>query len=197
MRASCGGAGTVFATPASARPGAGFAKLAAVAMLLASVTVVAACSSDPDEASVGAARSSAYAALSSSSQAASVSSAARPPIPTAAQLDAQLKRALDPSLPDSVRTNLIQDGAAFSSSIPDLYKALHNNPHAVYGVVDPVFDNHDGTLTATVRLDKTGTGENVRTSIIHFIDIDSTWKVSRDDLCGILRAADYATTACG
>ena len=159
--------------------------------------VIAACDSGPDEDSVAAARSSAYAALTSSSQAAAASNANRPPIPTAAQLDEQIKRALDPSLPDSERTDLIEDGAAFSDAIPDMYRALHDNPHAVYGVVDPVFDNHDGTLTATMRLDKDGTGENVRTTIVHFIDIDGKWKISRTDLCGILRSADYRTSACG
>ncbi|WP_153413529.1 hypothetical protein [Nocardia macrotermitis] len=165
--------------------------------VLAAVMVSTACSSDPDEASVAAARSSAYAALTSSSQAAAASSATRPPIPTAAQLDSQLKRALDPALPDSDRTNLIQDGAAFESAIPDMYKALHEHPNAVYGVVDPVFDNHDGTLTATLRLDKDGSGENVRTTVMHFVDVDGTWKISRTDLCGILRSADYQTAACG
>ncbi|MBU3064745.1 hypothetical protein KO481_24855 [Nocardia sp. NEAU-G5] len=169
----------------------------AVCALVALAMGAAACGGDPDAASVAAARSSAYAALTSSSQAAAASSANRPPIPTAAQLDTQLKRALDPALPDSDRINLIQDGQAFASSIPDMYKALHDNPHAVYGVVDPVFDNHDGTLTATLRLDKDGTGEDVRTTIMHFIDIDGTWKISRNDLCGVLRSADYKTPACG
>ncbi|MCM6772473.1 hypothetical protein NDR87_00680 [Nocardia sp. CDC159] len=159
--------------------------------------VVAGCDSGSDEASVAAARSSAYAALTSSSQAAASSRANRPPIPTAAQLDAQIKRALDPSLPDSERTALIEDGDAFTEAIPDMYKALQDNPRAIYGVVDPVFDNHDGTLTATMRLDKDGTGTNVRTTIVHFVDIDGTWKISRTDLCGILRSADYKTPACG
>lgn len=159
--------------------------------------VIAACDSGPDEASVAAARSSAYAALTSSSEAAAVSSANRPPLPSAAQLDSQIKRALDPSLPDSERTDLIEDGAAFKDAIPDMYKALQDNPRAVYGVVDPVFDNHDGTLTATMRLDKDGSGENVRTTIVHFVDLDGKWKISRTDLCGILRSADYRTAACG
>lgn len=176
----------------------GSARWAGVGCALVALAMGAvACGGDQDAASVAAARSSAYAALTSSSQAAASSSANRPPIPTAAQLDAQLKRALDPALPDSQRTNLIQDGAAFASSIPDMYRALHDNPHAVYGVVDPVFDNHDGTLTATLRLDKDGTGEDVRTTIMHFIDLDGFWKISRTDLCGILRSADYKTAACG
>ncbi|RDI63426.1 hypothetical protein [Nocardia pseudobrasiliensis] len=169
-----------------------------VAVALAAAAMAAAgCDSGSDEASVAAARSSAYAALTSSSQAAASSRANRPPIPTAAQLDTQIKRALDPALPDSERTDLIQDGAAFKDAIPDMYKAMHDNPRAVYGVVDPVFDNHDGTLTATMRLDKDGTGTNVRTTIVHFVDENGAWKISRTDLCGILRSADYKTSACG
>ncbi|WP_024804947.1 hypothetical protein [Nocardia sp. BMG51109] len=164
--------------------------------LLALAVLAGACGGDPGEESVAAARSSAYAALTASSQAAAVSSANRP-IPTAAELDSRIKRALDPSLPDSDRTALIEDGAAFSQAIPDMYKAMQDNPRAVYGVTDPVFDNHDGTLTATMRLDKDGTGSNVRTTIVHFVDIDGTWKISRSDLCGILRSADYKTPACG
>ncbi|MFC4373426.1 hypothetical protein ACFO5K_04880 [Nocardia halotolerans] len=148
-----------------------------------------------DEASVDAARSSANASLASS-VAVSSSKASVPP-PTAEELDAQIKRALDPNLPDVERTELIEDGAAFSDAIPDMYKALRDNPHAVYGVVDPVFDNRDGTLTATMRLDKDGSGTNIRTTIVHFVLIDGKWKISRTDLCGILRSADYHTAACG
>jgi hypothetical protein len=167
----------------------------ATTVLVVTALITTACDNGPDEASVAAARSSAYAALTSASRAAAAS--AQPPIPTAAQLDAQIKQALDPSLPDSRRTTLIQDGEAFTGAIPDLYRALHDNPHAVYGVTDPVFDNHDGTLTATLRLDKDGTGTDVHTTIVHFLDIDGLWKISRDDLCTILHVADYHTPACG
>jgi len=159
------------------------------------VTVVAACGTGPDEASVDAARSSAIASLSSSI--ATSSSAAHRPLPTAAELDTQIKRALDPTLPDSERTDLIEDGAAFRDAIPDMYRALRDNPRAVYGVTDPVFDNRDGTLTATMRLDKDGTGTAVRTTVVHFVLLDGKWKISRTDLCGILRSADYRTPACG
>lgn len=168
--------------------------LAAVALLLLAAPV-AACDSGPDDAAVAAARSSANASLSSS--VAASSSAAHPPLPTAADLDAQIKRALDPTLPDSERTALIEDGEAFRQAIPDMYRALQDNPRAVYGVTDPVFDNHDGTLTATMRLDKDGTGTAVRTTVVHFVLIDGKWRISRTDLCGILRSADYRTPACG
>ncbi|MFJ4653540.1 hypothetical protein ACIP5Y_19925 [Nocardia sp. NPDC088792] len=172
-------------------------RTAAAALTLAVIgAAVTACSSDDSEASVAAARSSAYAALSSSSAVAATSAANRP-IPTAQQLDAQIKAALDPNLPDSDRTDLIQDGAAFKDAIPDMYKALQDHPRAVYGVKDPVFDNHDGTLTATLSLDKDGSGTDVRTTVVHFVYLDNRWKISKNDLCGILRSADYKTTACG
>ncbi|MFI9411210.1 hypothetical protein [Nocardia gamkensis] len=169
------------------------AALTAAGLLLA--VAAAACDSGADEAAVDAARSSANASLSSSI--AVSSSAAHPPLPTAADLDAQIKRALDPALPDSERTSLIEDGESFRQAIPDMYKALQDNPRAVYGVTDPVFDNHDGTLTATMRLDKDGTGAAVRTTVVHFVLVDGKWKISRTDLCGILRSADYRTPACG
>ncbi|MFB7723661.1 MULTISPECIES: hypothetical protein [unclassified Nocardia] len=175
-----------------------FRRPAAAALIITVLGLtVSACGGSDDESSVAAARSSAYAALSSSSQAAAVSSANRPPLPTAAELDAQIKAALDPSLPDADRTALIEDGEAFKDAIPDMYKALQDNPRAVYGVKDPVFDNHDGTLTATLSLDKDGTGSNVRTTVVHFVNKDGRWKISRTDLCGILRSADYRTAACG
>ncbi|MEU8895911.1 hypothetical protein [Nocardia sp. NPDC048505] len=166
------------------------------AALLLTGALTACGGSGPDEGSVAAARSSANASLSASA-ATSASIAANRPLPTAAELDAQIKRALDPALPDSERTALIEDGDAFKDAIPDMYKALQDNPRAVYGVTDPVFDNRDGTLTATMRLDKDGTGTAVRTTVVHFVWLDGKWKISRTDLCGILRSADYRTAACG
>lgn len=157
--------------------------------------MLVACGSSIDEAAVESARASANAAVTSSLAAAS--SVAQAPVPTAAELDAKIKGALDPSLPDDARVALIENGEAFRSSIPDLYQALREHPNAVYQVVDPVFDNHDGTLTATARLDKDGTGTAVRTANIHFVRIDGDWKISRTDLCGILRTADYHSPACG
>lgn len=162
----------------------------------AAVVLVAGCGTGADEDAVAAARSSAKAALSSSAAATSRALAARS-LPTAAELDGQIKRALDPALPDSERTALIEDGEAFKDAIPDMYKALQDNPRAVYGVTDPVFDNHDGTVTATLRLDKDGSGTAIRTTVVHFIYLDGVWKLSRTDLCGILRSADYRTQACG
>lgn len=169
---------------------------AALLAAVVTVTVAAGCGSGVDEEAVAAARSSARAALSASAAATSSAVAARR-VPTAAELDAQIKQALDPALPDSERTALIEDGEAFRDAIPDMYEALRDNPHAVYGVTEPVFDNHDGTLTATLRLDKDGTGTAVRTTVVHFVFVDDRWKLSRTDLCGILRSADYRTAACG
>lgn len=167
-----------------------------IVVAVAAAALIAGCDSGADSDAVAAARSSAKAALSSSAAATSQELATRA-LPTAADLDGQIKRALDPALPDSERTALIEDGEAFRDAIPDMYRALQDNPRAMYGVTDPVFDNHDGTVTATLRLDKDGTGTAVRTTVVHFVYLDGAWKLSRTDLCGILRSADYRTAACG
>ncbi|CAM2763357.1 hypothetical protein [Skermania piniformis] len=179
---------------ASKRPPRSIVTLAAVTSALLALGATA-CSEGPDEAAIASARASAEAAYTQSVQ--SASAAAHPPIPTAAELDQQFKQALDPNLPDDQRVALIQDGAAFRTAIPDLYRAMNDNPGAVYGVVDPVLDNHDGTISATLRLDKDGTGANVRSTVVHFIAKDGHWQISRTDLCGILLIAEYRTSACG
>lgn len=120
-----------------------------------------------------------------------------PPVPTAAQLDAQFRSAIDPKLPDSVRTGLVQDGAAFAGALPDLYRSMHEHPHAAYAITDPIFDNRDGTLTAMMRLDRDGDGVSVRSVPVHFVVDDGKWKLSRTDLCGILLSVDYHVPACG
>jgi hypothetical protein len=165
--------------------------------IAAAVLLLGACGSDIDEAAVEAARSSANAAVSAAAATSSALAAAPKAVPTAHELDAKIKGALNPDLPDDARVALIENGESFRSSIPDLYRALKEHPNAVYEIVDPIFDNQDGTLTATARLDKDGTGEAVRTANIHFVLIDDEWKISRIDLCGILRTADYHSLACG
>jgi hypothetical protein len=180
----------------SAHPGATRPLLSRAFPVVAAVLLFGACGSDIHEAEVEAARSSANAAVSAAATS-SARVAVPKSIPTATELDAKIKGALDPTLSDDARVALIENGEAFRSSIPDLYRALSENPKAVYEVVDPVFDNHDGTLTATARLDKDGSGASVRTANIHFVLVDGEWKISRVDLCGILRTADYHSQACG
>jgi len=121
---------------------------------------------------------------------------AYPQAPTAAQLDAQFRAAIDPTRSDSARTALVQDGEDFRAALPDLYRALRENPNAKYGIDDPVFDNHDGSITATMRMDRDGTGSQVQALPVHFLALDGRWKLSRQDLCGVLAYADYHTPAC-
>ena len=120
-----------------------------------------------------------------------------PPVPSAKQLDEQFHAALDPKVPVEQRLELIQDGELFKGDLPSFEDARNKNPHAVFVVSDPVFDNHDGTITATFKLDKDGTGRVIHSIPVHFIAIDGKWRLSRKDLCGILTSNDYTTRACG
>jgi hypothetical protein len=119
-----------------------------------------------------------------------------PPIPTAEQLDKQFRDAVDSTIPDEERLKLIQKGELFEGDLPSFNDARSKNPNAIYRIADPVFDNGDGTITATFKLDKDGTGRVVHSIPVHFIAIDGIWKLSREDLCGILTSNDYTTKAC-
>lgn len=120
-----------------------------------------------------------------------------PPVPSAVELDKQFRDALDPSIPDDVRLELIQQGELFAGDLPSFQDARSDNPNAKFMVSDPVFDNGDGTITATFKLDKDGTGRAIFSVPVHFIAIDGKWRLSRKDLCGILTSNDYDTKACG
>ncbi|MFW0789588.1 hypothetical protein [Gordonia sp. CPCC 205333] len=121
---------------------------------------------------------------------------ATPPIPTAAALEKQMRSVLKRGLPDKERLDLIEDGNAFKSNIPDLFKAMDENPGAKYGIKDPVEDNGDGTLSATFWLQKDGTEATERTAQVQFISQDGKWRVSKNDVCAILQMADYTSEAC-
>jgi hypothetical protein len=119
-----------------------------------------------------------------------------PPIPTAQQLDAQFHDVLSPDVPGEERLTLIEDGELFKDDLPSFNDTRSKNPNAVFSVADPVFDNGDGTVTATFKLDKDGTGRVIHSIPVHFIAIEGKWKLSREDLCGILTSNSYKTKAC-
>ncbi|GAB20132.1 hypothetical protein GOEFS_106_00280 [Gordonia effusa NBRC 100432] len=119
-----------------------------------------------------------------------------PPVPTAAELEKQMRSVLKRGLPDKERLDLIEDGNAFKSNIPDLFKAMDENPGAKYGIKDPVEEQGDGTLTATFWLQKDGTEASERTAQVIFIAQDGKWRVSKNDVCAILQMADYKSKAC-
>ena len=119
------------------------------------------------------------------------------PIPTAADLDALIIGVLSRNVDDDERLSLIEDGEAFRANIPDLFKAVSENPKGKFKVVDPVLDNHDGTITATFRLDKDGSGTNIQTALVHFIWLDNRWKIARNDMCALMQRANYHSQACG
>lgn len=121
---------------------------------------------------------------------------AAPPVPSAAELETQIKGVLDRGLPDEDRLALIEEGQSFRANVPDLWKAMDDNPGAKYGVKDPIEDNGDGTLNATFWLQKDGSAASERNVQVQFIAEDGKWKVRKGDVCAILQMADYPSQAC-
>ena len=121
-----------------------------------------------------------------------------PPVPTAKQLDTMLVGLALGDVPDDERLAVIEDGEEFRPYLGDFQKAVDENPNAHFQVVDPVLDNRDGTISATFKFDKDGSGTDVKTAVVHFKAIDGRWKITRDDVCALLLGeANYHTDVCG
>lgn len=123
---------------------------------------------------------------------------AAPPAPNRDQLDKQLHSLLGPGTSDDAKLALIDGGEAFRTNLPDLSKALRDNPNAQFGVADPIIHNTDGTLGVTFWYTQTGNMDARQTVAITFRPVDGAWKVSKEDVCGILgtQIKDYHSPAC-
>lgn len=115
-----------------------------------------------------------------------------PPAPTAAELNAMLVKGLDPATPEAVKVTLVQDG----ESDPGLFgqvAAAATAANAKVTVVDPILDNGDGTLTATVNMD---IGGQVNPGTAGFVVENGQWKLSKEYACNIVKLASLTSPAC-
>ncbi|MEV6768512.1 hypothetical protein AB0N05_07740 [Nocardia sp. NPDC051030] len=96
---------------------------------------------------------------------------------------------------DDQRLAIVQGGEKFRSDLPELSKALSENPNAKFGVVaDSVVLNGD-TLEAEFWLDKDGNG-NRRSAPLNLTAVNGEWKIPVSEICGILAQTDYKSPAC-
>lgn len=115
-----------------------------------------------------------------------------PPAPTAAELNAMLVKGLDPATPEAEKVTLVQDG----ESDPGLFgqvAAAATAANAKVTIVDPILDNGDGTLTATVNMD---IGGQVNPGTAGFVVENGQWKLSKEYACNIVKLASLTSPAC-
>jgi hypothetical protein len=115
-----------------------------------------------------------------------------PPAPSAAELNAMLVKGLDPATPAAEKVTLVQDGEA-DPGLFDAVAAAAKQSNATVTVVDPILDNGDGTLTATVNMD---IGGQVSAGTAGFVVENGQWKLSKEYACNIVKLANLTSPAC-
>lgn len=115
-----------------------------------------------------------------------------PPVPTAAELNAMLAKGLDPATPVEEKVTLVQDGQADPGLFDQVAAAAKQN-NATVTIVDPILDNGDGTLTATVNLD---IGGQVNPGTATFVVENGKWVLSKEYACNMIKLANLTSPAC-
>ncbi len=155
------------------------AGVAAVAAL-----TLTACGSDDSDSDTKAA------STTSASAAASEEASDLPPVPTVADLNAQLQRALDPAVPNEEKLDMMQ-GAEADPELPGKLAQFYTDSGATIEVTE-VNDFAD-TINAKANF-KLGDTQNVVD--VPFVAEDGVWKVEKTWTCNMLAQAQVQSPAC-
>ena len=114
------------------------------------------------------------------------------PAPTAAELNADLARAFDETVPAAEKVVLVQGAQNDPQLVDQVVTAAQANK--VSAQVTEVTDLGDGTVAATtvVTLD----GQPGPESIFTFVAEDGVWKLTQDNACTIVAMAGLHSPAC-
>ncbi|WP_225727324.1 MULTISPECIES: hypothetical protein [unclassified Nocardia] len=113
-----------------------------------------------------------------------------PPVPTAADLNAELKRALDPAVPNSEKLDMVQ-GAQADPDLPNKFAEAYKQTNAQAEVtkVTPFGDTLDAQVKFTVN-GQENTGD------ITFVAENGKWKVAQSWVCAGLKNFNVQSPAC-
>ncbi|MGU3434122.1 hypothetical protein ACNHUS_14010 [Actinomycetes bacterium M1A6_2h] len=114
-----------------------------------------------------------------------------PPVPTAAELNADLQRGLDPNVPVSEKVGLVQGAEADPDLITKVADAARQNNATV--VVNDVTDLGDGTLSANGTITVNGQANPLQ---VAFVAEDGVWKLANANACQIVSLAQITSPAC-
>ncbi|MGW4241427.1 hypothetical protein [Nocardia sp. NPDC004722] len=115
-----------------------------------------------------------------------------PAAPTAADLNAQLQKALDPNVPDSEKLDMMQ-GVQADPSLPNRLAEAYKQNNATITVTN-VTDLGNGTLTADAQVAVNGGAP--QQAVVPFVAEDGKWKVQKEWICNALQLANQTSPAC-
>jgi len=151
---------------------------------------IAACSDDSDSPATTTAATSS--AATSSAAGGGLTDPSKPP--TAAELNTMLQKALDPNIPASEKTDLVQDSEKDPKIFDTLVAAAAANPDLEYQIVAPVRPAGTNQAKANVKVKFPDTPEQQVEALIVFDD--GTWKLSSTTVCLLLSAANETSPMC-
>ncbi|WP_028462831.1 hypothetical protein [Nocardia sp. 348MFTsu5.1] len=151
---------------------------------------IAACSDDSDSPATTTAATSS--AATSSAAGGGLTDPSKPP--TAAELNTMLQKALDPNVPASEKTDLVQDSEKDPKIFDTLVAAAAANPDLEYQIVAPVRPAGTNQAKANVKVKFPDTPEQQVEALIVFDD--GTWKLSSTTVCLLLSAANETSPMC-
>lgn len=114
--------------------------------------------------------------------------------PTVKTLNKMLDLALDPDVPNSAKTQLVEGSEKDPDVFNKLVQARKDNPDATYKIFPPVIPA--GPKRATVKV-QVKIGENPPAKAeAGIVFVDGRWKLSKDTVCPLLSGNNVKTAMC-
>lgn len=132
---------------------------------------------------------------SSSTTTATTTEAPEMTLPTAAELNAMLKTGLDPNVPASEKTNLVEGIEADPELINQVAQAAVANNVQVE-VLDPVYDAGDGTAAAALQASINGEPASGLSADFVPAPDGTHWQLAKTTVCTLTQALNIQTPVC-
>ncbi|HNP58976.1 MAG TPA: hypothetical protein PK331_17540 [Gordonia sp. (in: high G+C Gram-positive bacteria)] len=114
--------------------------------------------------------------------------------PTVKTLNQMLDMALDPNVPNSEKTQLVEGSEKDPEVFNKLVQARKDNPDATYKIFPPVIPAGPRKATVKVQL-KIGENPPAKAEA-GIVFVDGRWKLAKDTVCPLLSANDVKTAMC-
>ncbi|GAA1001900.1 hypothetical protein [Tsukamurella strandjordii] len=113
--------------------------------------------------------------------------------PSAAQLEAMLERAVDPSVPSAAKVDLVQGATPADAPLFDeLVRLRQNNPQFTWHIGKPVLEEFGVSRAPVSGL----VGGANQTAYATFV-FEGGWKLQRDYACDIVAQVGRSAPSCG
>ncbi|GAA1893168.1 MAG: hypothetical protein INR72_04365 [Williamsia herbipolensis] len=160
--------------------------------VVAALTFTAACSDSSDDGATADPAASSATSSAVDTGGTSVTDPSQPP--SAATLNGLLEKALNPSIPASQKTDLVQGSSADPQLFDKLVKAKQDNPTVTYRLVPPVIATGNGQATVKVQVKLPNVPEQTVDAAIVYDQ--GKWKLAKTTVCPLLLANNVQSAMC-